>query len=139
MPVSINPEDSKKSESEYYFDELGIEEEKFGEFLDLYKKDVENSIMATFLAPNELQEKMEAGAEPYFLTFKEKGKKNDILGLAAFNIDPTSQIRKRVTLHHISVKNKDLLGEIIHEFLKFTWENVCCDEIRVGLYHQMVS
>jgi len=136
LPAPVNPEDSKKIEPNYYFEELGIEEEKFGEFFEQYKKEVPNSIIATFLPPHELQEKMEAGAEPYFLAFKQKGQNNDILGLAAFNIDPTSQIRKRVNLHHISTKNKDIIGDIIHEFLKFAWENVCCDEIRVGLYHQ---
>jgi hypothetical protein len=56
-------------------------------------------------------------------------------GLLVFYLDPASQIKKRVMILHASAVSPVELKVALDVYVKYIWENVNAEEIRVGLGH----
>lgn len=86
------------------------------------------------------------GTDLHVLAFKnvnqiETLNPNMVQGLIIFNTDANSfkvqadRTAIKVTIHHISVINKDNKNEIFDQALKYIWLHTHCHSIRLNLYH----
>mmetsp|Transcript_31809 Transcript_31809/g.31100 ORF Transcript_31809/g.31100 Transcript_31809/m.31100 type:complete len:122 (+) Transcript_31809:846-1211(+) len=60
---------------------------------------------------------------------------NHVMGVALFNIDHTAQNEQRAFIRHISVTDIKYISKAVDQVVKFIWENVECQNIRVQLWH----
>ena len=121
---------------------LGIRESQVSELLEYYQSIISPKLIQSYTPCTELLEKAQSGFEPYWLCFtssdyapESKSEYSKIRGLAVFHVDPTSKLRVRVNILHASCEPESMLKEFLEKVLQYIWNNVNCDEIRVGLAH----
>jgi len=111
---------------------LGLNESEVEQFLKRYQTTISPMLIKSYCPLSELLEKAHSGYEPHWLCFTDN---SSIKGLAVFHLDPASKVKARVNILHASVTSESDLPNFLKELTNYIWENINCEEIRVGLAH----
>lgn len=113
---------------------LGMKESEVSEFLEHYQSTVPKQLLESYSPCSELLEASLSGYEPYWLCLKDKDQPA-IKGLAVFHLDSEAKLKSRVMILHASVTDEGNLSAFLKDLVTFIWQNVNCEEIRVGIAH----
>eukprot|EP00826_Nyctotherus_ovalis_P040508 TRINITY_DN4002_c0_g3_i1.p1 TRINITY_DN4002_c0_g3~~TRINITY_DN4002_c0_g3_i1.p1 ORF type:complete len:345 (+),score=64.62 TRINITY_DN4002_c0_g3_i1:1131-2165(+) len=130
-PAHKTPEKNESTEKSS-LQPLKMKESEVQQFLERYTSVVSSKLIQSYCPLSELLEKAHSGYEPHWLSLTNN---SSIEGLAVFHLDPAGKSRARVTILHASTASEERLQSFLGELVSCIWENVNCEEIRVGLAH----
>mmetsp|Transcript_41560 Transcript_41560/g.36925 ORF Transcript_41560/g.36925 Transcript_41560/m.36925 type:complete len:118 (+) Transcript_41560:612-965(+) len=73
------------------------------------------------------------GQDPIWFEFVDSSNKRT--GFAVANIDNGYFAARRLVILHYSSLDREHFGPNLDDFVKYLWENIDCDEIKISLYH----